>query len=174
MRAFSACLRNLRNSRPRPSSLRHMTSRRLQLEPLEDRSLMALVSYWSGDNTAVDSVSGNNGTLQNGATYVAGQVNKAFKLDGVDDRVLVADSLSLALTQSLSIEAWILVDGYSTTSSGMIVFRGDDRGGLDPYVLDIEPNGSLRFGISPANNQGVSLNASVPVGQFVHVAATLD
>src|SRR4051794_15791468 len=89
--------------RTRPSQA---ARRRLQLEPLETRDLLALVSYWSGNNTAIDTVSGNNGTLANGTAYTAGQVNQAFKFDGVDDRVAVADSASLAITQSLSIEAW--------------------------------------------------------------------
>src|SRR5262245_57049182 len=86
--ALRSALRRARGmGRRSPLAAPRPTNRRLQLEPLEERSLMALVSYWNADNTAVDSVSGNNGTLQNGAAYVAGQVNQAFSFDGVDDRI---------------------------------------------------------------------------------------
>lgn len=37
-----------------------------------------LVSWYSGDNNALDSRSRNNGTLQNGAAFAAGQNGQAF------------------------------------------------------------------------------------------------
>jgi len=164
-------------SRPRHQYRRTQLSRpqhkrRLFLETLENRSLMAVVSHWTADNTTVDSVSANNGTLFNGAGYLAGQVGQAFSFDGVNDRINVADSPSLKLTQSLSIEAWIRVDGFPT-SGGVVLFRGDDRGGLDPYQLATTPDGTIKFLINSLT-QGVSVQAPVPLGQFVHVAGTLD
>lgn len=148
------------------------SSRRSRLEQLEDRSLMAVISHWTGDNTALDAVSSNDGTLVSGAGYAAGQISQAFRFDGVDDRVQVADSESLKLTSSLSIEAWIKADAI-TPSGGVILFRGDDRGGLDPYSLSTTQTGALQFQVSSLT-QGVSLTTSMPIGQFVHVAGTLD
>src|SRR3990170_7060226 len=55
-----------------------------------------LVGYWAFDEgsgtTAGDSSgNGNNGTLTNGPTWVAGKAgNGAVTLDGVDDRVLIS------------------------------------------------------------------------------------
>ena len=156
------------------ASRRH-ARRRLFLEALENRWLMAVVSHWTADNTAVDSVGTNNGTLVSGTTYAAGQVGQAFKFDGVNDRVQAVDSASFKLTQSLTIEAWIRVDAIpsSTTLWGIILFRGDDRGGLDPYQLAISNSGNLSFQISSLTS-GMRLESPVPKGQFVHVAATLD
>ena len=57
---------------------------------------------------------------------------------------------------------------------GSIMFRGDDRGGLDPYSLDLLPDGRLRFEVSGGTNNTADVYAAVPIGQFVHVAATLD
>lgn len=166
-------------SRRRAGLSSYSNNRRLRrytprVEALERRELLALVSYWSGNNTAIDPVSGNNGTLYNGATYAAGQVGQAIKFDGVDDRMLVADSPSLALTHSLSIEGWIKVNAIPTHDHGEILFRGDSRGGLDPYSLAIETNGILNFQISSADNQGTNVGLVSPIGQFIHVAATLD
>jgi WD40 repeat protein len=134
---------------------------------------LALVSYWSGDNTALDSVGNNHATLISGATYAAGQVGQAFKLDGVNDRVQVADSPSLALTNSLSIEAWVRADSAPSPQQGEIFFRGDDRGGLDPYSLSLQSNGQLRWEVVSGPG-ATSVSANMPLGQFVHVAGTLD
>jgi hypothetical protein len=41
-----------------------------------------LVSWWGGDNNALDIVGTNNGSLQGGAAYSAGKVGQAFRLDG--------------------------------------------------------------------------------------------
>ena len=44
-----------------------------------------IVAWWAGDGNATDVQGGNNGTLQNGATFAAGMVAQAFSFDGVDD-----------------------------------------------------------------------------------------
>jgi hypothetical protein len=131
-----------------------------------------LVSWWTGDNTTADNAGSNDGTLVSGTTFATGQVGQAFNFDGIDDRVGVADSTSLKLTQSLSIEAWVQADSI-TPSGGVILFRGDDRGGLDPYSLSTTSNGSLQFQVSSLTT-GASLTTAMPLGQFVHVAGTLD
>ncbi|WP_165067747.1 Calx-beta domain-containing protein [Paludisphaera rhizosphaerae] len=172
------------NSR-RPRSLnrrsRPARSRRTSLERLEARELLTavgvpdgLVSWWTGDGTAADLKGVNNASLISGATYAAGKVGKAFSLDGVNDRVQLADSDSLKLTGSMSIEGWIKVDTFPTSGHGEIFFRGDDRGGLDPYSLSVEPDGTLCFLVTNASNAGVTLKSPIALGQFIHVAATLD
>jgi hypothetical protein len=77
---------------------------------------MAVISYWTGDNTTADAVGSNHARLVSGASYAAGQVGQAFKFDGVNDRLQVADSPSFALTGSMTIEAWVKAD--SVTPSG--------------------------------------------------------
>jgi len=157
---------------------RNLLRRRLRVESLEERRLLAgLVSHWTADNIAYDSVGTNHGTLVSGATYATGQDNQAFKLDGVDDRIVIADSESLKLTESMTIESWIKIDSFPSGAPhdwGQILFRGDDRGGLDPYQLRTSPDGAITFQISDATNATASVTASAPLGQFFHVAATLD
>ena len=84
-------------------------------------------------------------------TYAAGQINSAFSFDGVDDRVQAGRLAEPgAMTHSMTIEAWVRVDGFPTgkTPWGEILFRGDDRGGLDPYQLAVTPGGILSFQIN--------------------------
>lgn len=152
------------------------SSRRpLFLEPLENRSLMAVVSHWTADNTADDAVGANHGSLVSGATYAPGVFGQAFSFDGIDDRMIMADSESFELTQSLTMEGWIKINAFPAGNSlGEILFRGDDRGGLDPYQLATVPGGYVRFHIGSAQNMTAQLQARAPLGEFVHVAATLD
>lgn len=73
---------------------------------------VGLVSNYSGDNNALDARSRNNGTLQNGVTYAAGNVGQAFQLGGngnasnSGDRVIVGNPANLRL-QSFTFEAWV-------------------------------------------------------------------
>ena len=85
----------------------------------------------------------------------------------------VADDDSLKLTQSMTIEAWVLVDSFPSSGHGTILFRGDDRGGLDPYQLTVRPEGTLFFEVTSLT-ASTGLTASVPTGKFIHVAGTLD
>src|SRR5262245_53087372 len=63
-----------------------------KLEFLEDRTLptaylvpSGVVGWWPAENSGVDIIGGNHGTLQNGVAFAAGEVRQAFSLDGVDD-----------------------------------------------------------------------------------------
>jgi hypothetical protein len=160
----------------------HRPSRyRLAVELLEDRTVptavappSGLVSWWTADTTAADLTGRNNATLSN-VTYAAGEDGQAFNFNGSNGWAALGDPSSLAFTQSFSIEGWIKVNGLPTNYNfGTIMFRGDDRGGLDPYTLVISPNGNLQFGIDNASNQGIGIQAPIATGQWVHVAATLD
>jgi hypothetical protein len=157
--------------------------RRLSLEVLEDRTVPTavavpanVVSWWTANSTPNDVYGLNNGA-NTGTTYVTGEVNKAFSFDGTDDRVQLTDAPSLQFTTSFSIEGWIQVNGFPTGTNGddhgEILFRGDDRGGLDPYSLSVEPDGMLHFQVT-STNASAGLSAPIVTGQFIHVAATLD
>jgi hypothetical protein len=169
------------SSRPakrRPASRR--PSCRPWLEALEERTVptavaapSGLVSWWTANNSAADAMGLNNATLSN-VTYTTGEVGKAFSFNGLNGWAALGDPSSLAFTQSFTIEGWIKVNGLPTNYNfGSIMFRGDDRGGLDPYQLVIQPNGDVQFQIN-STTAGASVQAPIPTGQFVHVAATLD
>ena len=64
---------------------------------------LGLVSWWPGDGNANDIVGINPGALQNGATFVTGQVEQAFRFDGMDDFVKVPP-ITLS---SFTVEFWV-------------------------------------------------------------------
>src|SRR4029077_20511823 len=68
----------------------------------------------------------------------------------------------------------------NATSPGMgplglaeIIFRGDETGGYDPYLLALTGT-NLYFQVSDANNKMVWLVAPITINAWHHVAGTLD
>jgi hypothetical protein len=164
----------------RREARRRFAPRRLHVEALEDRTVptaVALpanaVSWWTANSTANDALGLNNATLSN-VTYTTGEVGQAFSFNGRNGWAALGDPSSLAFTASMTIEGWIKANGLPTNYNfGAIMFRGDDRGGLDPYSLDLLPDGRLRFEVDSGHG-AADLWAPLQLGQFVHVAATLD
>jgi alpha-tubulin suppressor-like RCC1 family protein len=134
-----------------------------------------LVGWWKGDGTTLDSVAGNNGVNQN-IGYTNGVVGQAFACDpesfpyGTYCGIDIPDQPAYALTNSLTIEGWIRQRG-----NGYAIFwRGDNRPGLDPYALSSAGDGTINFGITDANGNGVSVGTLLPFNVWVYVAGTLD
>jgi hypothetical protein len=141
----------------------------------------------TGTGTIVDS-SGNglNGTAISGPIYSANvPINTvpqtgdpdatSLSFDGTSQRVFISDNPLFELTQSLTLEAWVYAEPLTTgNTDGNIIFRGDSRAGLDPYWLRFIGVNSIGFNITNAGGQSAGVGATIPVGQWVHVAGTLD
>jgi hypothetical protein len=136
-----------------------------------------LVGWWRGEGNATDVVSGANGALYGSVTFASGKVGRCFAFDGINGGINLPDVPALALTGSLSIEGWLLVADVVSVS-GMVIFRGDTRSGLDPYYVSVEPrpgtSGVLNFVVWGRDNMNASVTALMPIGTWIHVAATLD
>jgi hypothetical protein len=138
--------------------------------------LPAPVAAWSGTGNGKDAVSGSGATLLN-VSLTDGVTGQAFLFApnsfpyGTYTGVQIPDSPAYVLTRSLSIAGWIRPrgDGY------VIFYRGDRRPGLDPYCLGMQGNHHLNFRICGADNKDQAvLDAEIPYGQWICVAATLD
>jgi hypothetical protein len=66
-----------------------------------------LVSWWPGDGDALDIVGGNNGMLQNGATFAAGMVWQAFVFDGIDDKVVINSAFPFHNPGGATLDFWL-------------------------------------------------------------------
>lgn len=134
-----------------------------------------LVGWWKGDGNTLDSALGNNGVAVN-ITYTNGMVGQAFACDpnnypyGTYAGIQIPDQPAYVLTNSLSVEGWIRPrgDGYC------IFWRGDNRPGLDPYVLSMQGNHNLRFYIEDESGNYAFVGTNINYNQWYHVAATWD
>ncbi|HTQ49198.1 MAG TPA: FG-GAP-like repeat-containing protein, partial [Candidatus Acidoferrales bacterium] len=132
-----------------------------------------IVGWWKGDGNTIDSVSSNNGVAVN-VTYTTGVVGQAFACNSVDYGpyvgVQVPDRPAYALTNSLTIEGWVRPRG-----DGSIIFwRGDNRPGMDPYILSMQHNNTVQFVITDANGNSANVETTLAYNQWIHLAATLD
>jgi Tol biopolymer transport system component len=137
-------------------------------------STTGLVAWWRSEGTPFDSVNRIDGTLYNGAIATGvGKVGQAFSFDGVNDRIGVPDADALKLTGSLSIQTWVKMTAYGSRS--MIFFRGDNRNGLDPYVLSIDSAGRVTFHLESLTEiSDLQTTNVVQLNRWVHLTATLD
>jgi hypothetical protein len=81
----------------------------------------SLVGYWQFANDANDSSHyGNNGILHGGASITQGVLH----LDGVDDFVTIEAATSLAVTDTLTVSAWVRYDKQSETGDHDVFWDG--------------------------------------------------
>lgn len=95
--------------------------------------------------------------------------------DGQNDFVRVADSEALTIVSDLTIEAW--VRPADPMRQGTVLWRGDLRGGLDPYSMRFAGNGNLLFRIDDDRNNSAVVEADIRSYEwevYHHVAGVFD
>src|SRR5262249_49432338 len=85
-----------------------------------------LISWWPAENNTNDVQSGNNGTPQNGATFAAGQVGRAFSFNGANQYVLIGDPVppALKIQNEITLSAWIYVTSYPNSGDQLALIIG--------------------------------------------------
>jgi len=129
------------------------------------------ISLWSAEGNANDSIDGNHGTLNNGATFGRGIASQGFDLDGIDDYVN-RDTVSLPTGDVATVTAWVYPESYPDSTYNGIVSWGD-RTLHDSFVLSVQNNGRPSFAnwfndFVPGSGPALNLN------QWNFVAAVLD
>ncbi len=136
-----------------------------------------LVSWFAGEQNALDSRSNNHGTLQGGATFASGKVGQAFNFDGVDDYV----QTPLQMTPQTTIEAWvnpsILTGGHMDGTLPGITRRS--IAGTADFGVDLAIGlygGKLGAIYKPPTGISALLQSNIVVqtGTWYHVAVTID
>ncbi len=135
-----------------------------------------LVAYWQAENNAQD-VYGNNGTLQNGATFATGKFGQAFSLQS-DAHISIGNPASLKLTNQITISAWINTNNLVDGQIAQIVSKWGQSTALDSYSLSIIKSGGVirlgcGIGVANSGDSGLSGGTILP-NTFVHVAMTYN
>ncbi|GAB5442987.1 MAG: hypothetical protein Fues2KO_33360 [Fuerstiella sp.] len=143
-----------------------------------------LVSFWPAEGHADDTVSGNDGILQNGTGFGPGYTGQAFQFDGSSDFVSGSLSNFAGGDSEVTIAAWFNQDGAvghpgkgifgigSTQTNSHFFLRTAARGsdgiwdggdGQNRLWIGVDDNGADKWWAS---------NAVIDPGQWYHAAAT--
>lgn len=83
----------------------------LTVQPPAMPTPAGLIAWWTGDGTAYDVVGSFHGQPRNGATFAAGKVGEAFRLDGVNDFVEMPNVIQSNAAFSFSF--WLKADSFT-------------------------------------------------------------
>lgn len=115
-----------------------------------------------------------NARLTTGAQLVRTPYGVGLDVNGRSGGLLVPDSPDLALTRSMTVQAWIYLRSLPAEGQqSQIFFRGDDRLGNDPYDLNIH-NGGVSFGVGKLSDDGAYVATEIPLRQWVRITASYD
>lgn len=132
-----------------------------------------LISWWAGNYTATDSAGTNNGTLENGVTYVPGEVQYAFGLNGSGSYVSIPDSASWAFsTNAFSIELWA---NTSSTANNQAMLAYDAGGGSQNKWIFWLNNNNLQLHINGPQigaNYITSGSTVINTNKWYHIVLT--
>jgi Concanavalin A-like lectin/glucanases superfamily len=136
-----------------------------------------LHGWWRFDEgsgtTAYDfSGNGNDGTLQNGPTWVAGKIGGALQLDGVSQFVDVPNNASLQASNEVTVMAWI--NAARSSGPGGAGWQGILAKGNSPrsYSFYTTSAGMLHFSVGPGGAYiGAVSTTPVPLNEWAHVCA---
>ena len=146
-----------------------------------------LVGYWSmegGKGATVTDFSGkgNVGTMTNmdpATDWITGKVGKSLDFDGTDDFVNLGSASNLNPTSSITLSAWIRIDGGNNTYRD-IISRWDSAGGVNErtYIIGVNNSNALYFAISSDGTDGGASIATDPAtattDTWLHVLGTWD
>jgi hypothetical protein len=136
-----------------------------------------LVSWWSGENNALDNCGLNNGKPVHSPSYAPGKVGTAFLFNGYNQCILIPDSPSLHFTNALTAEAWIYPTRPSAANSIVVKFDGtfgvnESSFSFSLYYSKLYLN--LSADGTPTPSTQLNSNDDVPLNAWTHVAATYD
>jgi hypothetical protein len=136
-----------------------------------------LVGWWRAEGDVIDAIGGNNGALENGATFGSGEVGQAFSFDGLNDYVMIpaSPSLNVGLGNGLTVETWV----RPSDSLARPIFEwGGNWGGSGAHLWVNYPTaGQLTANIVDSGGGFHLIEApsgSIQTNVYQHVAVSYD
>jgi hypothetical protein len=110
----------------------------------DESNLEGLWHFDESMGTVVEdaSANSNHGTISGatwaGPTWVLGQYGDGLQFDGVDDYVNIPDNPSLDITGDMTIEAWFMVNDFSTSEGYHLYIASKDSTAGRSYGIGID------------------------------------
>jgi hypothetical protein len=138
-----------------------------------DASLLLRYTFSEGTGTTTSDITGNgnNGTFAGTPDWVTGHAGSGVRFDANTDYVQIADSSALDVAQ-VTVCTWIYIHTTPAVGSGIIHSR--ENGYAGGYLMLATGNGTVRFYVYDGAYKYAETNASVPAGEWVHLAGTYD
>ena len=129
-----------------------------------------LVGWWTGDETAMDVLNANNGTLLGGTTYAPGKVGQAFQFGAVGDQVSVPTGGFPIGTNDRTIECWVYINSFIPGEGADFAFYGTSESDGGSYIVGAYSDQRLFFSQWGSGIFGPVLTTN----QWYHVAVTSE
>ncbi|MBP8295700.1 MAG: Ig-like domain repeat protein [Burkholderiales bacterium] len=133
-----------------------------------------LVSWWTGDNSAIDIAGSYHGALHGDAGYAVGRVGRAFALDGAEGTyVEIAGSAGLNPAGAFSVDGWFYIDpaeNFNEIGTLAAKSEGSTGNGWALYSDDRFGTKDLKF-IVGAN---ATMTNAIAAAGWYHVAGVYD
>lgn len=140
--------------------------------------VQGLIGFWKFDEgrgitISDDSCGGNHGACINFPSWATGVNGYALVLNGLDQCAWVSDSLSLNITNEITLAAWVRP---GKKSSQKIIVKGNPEM-ADGYELSLLSTGKASFRINQHTSDVYKINSvtQYPItGAWIHIAATFN
>lgn len=142
-----------------------------------------LVSWWPGDDSAIDVVGSGHGSLVNGAGFADGVVGRAFDLDrSADQYVEIPSGPAFDPPGAFSVDGWFYIDPATNAGALATLVSKWDSGYAPGWGMDfIDRSGdgysrTLRAAVRSAAGELLEarLDNAVGAARWYHVAAVFD
>ena len=130
-----------------------------------------LVGWYPGDGNAVDIQTGNNGSLQGGATFAPGKVAQAFSFNGTSAYVQAPAVSAQDPTTAGSMDAWVFFNQVPSAAGHPMEIIAKGGNGTD-FEIGTDTDNKFKFYIAAGTN--VVSTTVAQAGVWYHVAATWD
>ena len=161
-----------------------MVVRKVVVLPFEgDQGLPLLaretLAWWQAEGDARDFLGTNHGTLENGISFTdgpfrAGELGRAFSLDGVDDYVRVPALNASAYNTEMTVEFWAKID---TIQPGAGMGQGSenvDEPGSNVWVIHLDGTDGLKFAVNDNGAWRIAGMEGLYSGVWSHIACVAD
>ena len=140
-----------------------------------DPLTVGLIHEWKLDGDAKDSVGTLNGTVKGPVVFAPAVLGSGMVGNGQSTGIALPVAADMQFQNSFTLSAWVKTPGAAPAGHlwEAIFFEGDDRPGVDPYYLMVDPGGQVSFQSCSAT-ESAYVYTTMPTNRFVLVTGTYD